>query len=46
MDQRFEEQNRIFINRYDDYIFHEGLFAAISIMRPPVKKRHVYYELS
>lgn len=45
MDQRFEEQ--VFDeNRYDDYIFHEGLFATqFPIMNTPVKKRHVYYEL-
>ena len=47
MDQRFEEQEQIFDeNRYDDYIFHEGLFATqFPIMNTPVKKRHVYYEL-
>lgn len=47
MDQRFENQEQIFDeNRYDDYIFHEGLFATqFPIMNTPVKKRHVYYEL-
>lgn len=47
IDQRFEEQEQIFDeNRYDDYIFHEGLFATqFPIMNTPVKKRHVYYEL-
>ena len=47
MDQRFEEQEQVFDeNRYDDYIFHEGLFATqFPIMSTPVKKRHVYYEL-
>lgn len=47
MDQRFEEQAQVFDeNRYDDYIFHEGLFATqFPIMSTPVKKRHVYYEL-
>ena len=47
MDQRFEEQELVFDeNRYDDYIFHEGLFATqFPIMNTPVKKRHVYYEL-
>lgn len=47
MDQRFEEQKQVFDeNRYDDYIFHEGLFATqFPIMSTPVKKRHVYYEL-
>ena len=47
MDQRFEEQEQVFDeNRYDDYIFHEGLFATqFPIMNTPVKKRHVYYEL-
>lgn len=47
MDQRFEEQKQVFDeNRYDDYIFHEGLFATqFPIMNTPVKKRHVYYEL-
>lgn len=47
MDQQFEEQEQVFDeNRYDDYIFHEGLFATqFPIMNTPVKKRHVYYEL-
>lgn len=47
MDQRFEEQEQVFDeHRYDDYIFHEGLFATqFPIMITPVKKRHVYYEL-
>lgn len=47
MNQRFEEQEQVFDeNRYDDYIFHEGLFATqFPIMNTPVKKRHVYYEL-
>lgn len=47
MDQRFENQEQIFDeNRYDDYIFYEGLFATqFPIMNTPVKKRHVYYEL-
>ena len=47
MDQRFEEQEQVFDeNRYDDYIFHEGLFATLfPILNTPVKKRHVYYEL-
>lgn len=47
MDQRFEEQEQVFDeNIYDDYIFHEGLFATqFPIMNTPVKKRHVYYEL-
>lgn len=47
VDQRFEEQELVFDeNRYDDYIFHEGLFATqFPIMNTPVKKRHVYYEL-
>ena len=47
MDQRFKEQEQVFDeNRYDDYIFHEGLFATqFPIMNTPVKKRHVYYEL-
>ena len=47
MDQRFENQEQVFDeNRYDDYIFHEGLFATqFPIMSTPVKKRHVYYEL-
>lgn len=47
MDHRFEEQEQVFDeNRYDDYIFHEGLFATqFPIMNTPVKKRHVYYEL-
>ena len=47
MDHRFEEQEQVFDeNRYDDYIFHEGLFATqFPIMNRPVKKRHVYYEL-
>lgn len=47
MDQRFEEQEQVFDeNRYNDYIFHEGLFATqFPIMNTPVKKRHVYYEL-
>lgn len=47
MDQRFENQEQVFDeNRYDDYIFHEGLFATqFPIMNTPVKKRHVYYEL-
>lgn len=47
IDQRFENQEQIFDeNRYDDYIFHEGLFATqFPIMNTPVKKRHVYYEL-
>ena len=47
MDKRFEEQEQVFDeNRYDDYIFHEGLFATqFPIMNTPVKKRHVYYEL-
>ena len=47
MDKRFEEQEQVFDeNRYDDYIFHEGLFATqFPILNTPVKKRHVYYEL-
>lgn len=47
MDQRFENQEQVFDeNRYDDYIFYEGLFATqFPIMNTPVKKRHVYYEL-
>ena len=47
IDQRFEEQEQVFDeNRYDDYIFHEGLFSTqFPILNTPVKKRHVYYEL-
>ena len=47
LDHRFEEQEQVFDeNRYDDYIFHEGLFATqFPILNTPVKKRHVYYEL-
>ena len=47
IDQRFEEQEQVFDeNRYDDYIFHEGLFATqFPILNTTVKKRHVYYEL-
>ena len=47
INQRFEEQEQVFDeNRYDDYIFHEGLFATqFPILNTPVKKRHVYYEL-
>lgn len=47
MDQQFEEQNVLFDeNKYDDYIFHDGLFATqFPIMSTPVKNRHVYYEL-
>lgn len=48
IDREFENTDVIFEeNRYDNYIFHSGLFATQFPIQPePVKKRQVYYELS
>lgn len=48
IDKQFENQDIVFDdNRYDDYIFQEGLFATQFPIKPtPLKNRHVYYELS
>lgn len=48
IDKQFEHQDIVFDeNRYDDYIFQEGLFATQFPIKPtPLKNRHVYYELA
>lgn len=48
IDNQFENQDMVFDdNRYDDYIFQEGLFATQFPIKPiPLKNRHVYYELA
>lgn len=46
MDKQFEKEDSIFDDKYDDYIFHSGLFASQFPIKPyPVKKRRVFYEL-
>lgn len=47
IDRQFETDDSVFEdNKYDDYIFHSGLFATqFPIKSIPVKNRQVYYEL-
>ncbi|MGV3354606.1 DNA (cytosine-5-)-methyltransferase [Streptococcus orisratti] len=47
IDRQFETDDSVFEdNKYDDYIFHSGLFATqFPIKSYPVKKRQVFYEL-
>ncbi|WP_438467991.1 DNA cytosine methyltransferase [Streptococcus pluranimalium] len=47
IDQKFENNDYIFAEtRYDDYIFHDGLFATqFPIKQSVVKNRQAYYEL-
>ena len=47
IDKQFETEDIVFDNhRYDDYIYHSGLFATqFPIKSIPVKNRQVYYEL-
>lgn len=47
IDNQFETTSSIFEdNKYDNYIFHSGLFATQFPIKPyPVKKRQVFYEL-
>ena len=48
MDDKFESDDIVFDdNRYDDYIFHDGLFANQYPIKPTlVKNRQAFYELS
>lgn len=47
IDNLYEKNEEIFEdNRYDDYIFNQGLFAKQFPIKPiAVKNRHVFYEL-
>lgn len=47
VDKHFESDEFVFDdNRYDEYIYHSGLFATQFPIKPyPVKNRQVYYEL-
>lgn len=47
IDNQFETTSSIFEDKkYDNYIFHSGLFATQFPIKPyPVKKRQVFYEL-
>lgn len=47
IDKQFETEDIVFDDhRYDDYIYHSGLFATqFPIKSIPVKNRQVYYEL-
>lgn len=46
-DKEYENDSAVFEdNKYDDYIYHTGLFATQFPIKPyPVKKRQVFYEL-
>ncbi len=48
IDIKYETNDLVFDdNRYDDYIYHTGLFATqFPIKHYPVKKRQVFYELA
>ena len=48
LDKQFENSATVFNeNRYDEYLFHSGLFATQFPIKPtPVKNRQVYYELA
>ncbi|HEL2460937.1 TPA: DNA (cytosine-5-)-methyltransferase [Streptococcus suis] len=48
LDKQFENTETIFNeNRYDEYLFHSGLFATqFPIKSTPAKNRQVYYELA
>ncbi|HFI0634170.1 TPA: DNA (cytosine-5-)-methyltransferase [Streptococcus suis] len=48
LDEQFENTETVFNeNRYDDYLFHSGLFATqFPIKSLPIKNRQVYYELA
>ena len=48
IDNKYETNDFVFDdNRYDDYIYHTGLFATqFPIKHSPVKKRQVFYELA
>lgn len=48
IDRKFEVPDIVFEeNKYDDYIYNSGLFATqFPVKTIPLKKRHVYYELS
>lgn len=47
IDRQFETDDSVFEdNKYDDYIFHSGLFATqFPIKSYPIKNRQVFYEL-
>lgn len=47
IDEKFEKDDMVFNEtRYNDYIFHDGLFATQFPVKPSViKKRQAYYEL-
>ena len=47
IDKEYENESLVFEdNKYDDYIYHTGLFATQFPIKPyPVKKRQVFYEL-
>ena len=48
IDKKFENNSVVFEdNKYDDYIYQDGLFASqFPIKQTPIKNRQVYYELS
>lgn len=48
LDKQFENTETVFNeNRYDEYLFHSGLFATqFPIKSKPIKNRQVYYELA
>ncbi|HEM6398641.1 TPA: DNA (cytosine-5-)-methyltransferase [Streptococcus suis] len=48
LDEQFENTETVFNeNRYNEYLFHSGLFATQFPIKPaPVKNRQVYYELA
>lgn len=48
IDKKFENNSVVFEdNKYDDYIYQDGLFATqFPIKQTPIKNRQVYYELS
>lgn len=47
IDKEYESESVVFEdNKYDEYIYHTGLFATQFPIKPyPVKKRQVFYEL-
>lgn len=48
LDEQFENTETVFNeNRYNEYLFHSGLFATqFPIKSIPIKNRQVYYELA
>lgn len=48
LDSKFEQEEVIFSDkRYDDYLYHSGLFASQFPVKPyPIKNRQVYEELA